>query len=408
MITTRRRLLAAIGVGGATGVAGCLGGTSEGAPPATDYPMDRFDASRSATAEVDSAIDPGGLTEAWSVAMPSVSTPPPSVYDGTVYVNDREGRLLALDPVDGSERRSVRIGNRGTRPTVTDGGIYVVTRSGVAAYDHDGTRRWRHGPVSSVRCTPVVHDGRVFVTYVSTVKALDAASGDLLWAYKPADEYGSRITLTRSVAVRDGTVYAASESTLGDVPDVFAIDAATGEERWSSRTGLVYQRVQLSTPDGGLVTVGQRQTESDDPGEHIEAHDVVTRWTDPPARKWQTRLAGYRTYTPSAIDEEHVYAPTTRGLVALALSDGTVAWRAGDGLTGAPVVAGEHVWVPAAVSSETSQLRVYTRDGERVATYDGVQERVVPTQNVVFAVTDSSWWETLSGKYRTVTALVPE
>ncbi|WP_336134865.1 PQQ-binding-like beta-propeller repeat protein [Natronomonas amylolytica] len=407
--STRRAVLAA-GAAGIASLAGCLGSSASAGPvpPGSDYPMDRYAPGRAATV-TDALEPPASLGVSWSLSVPSTATPPPSIHAGRAYLNDWAGTLFALDATEGTTDWSVSLGDEeagGTRPTVDESGIYTATRSGLFAHDHDGTQRWHADDVSSARGSPVVVDGTVYVTYVSTVKAFDAATGDLLWSTTPGEAYGAgTVTLHRTLAVADGTVYAVRERGGHDVPDVFALNADDGSERWHAGTGLVYHR-PVVTPEGDLVTVGQRQVEPDAPDEHIDAWDVVVRWTDDGEPAWQTELDGYRTYTQPAVDGQRVYAPTTAGIEAVSLADGDRLWQAGDGLTGAPVVAGDHVWVRAGDTSD-GRLRVYTRAGEAVATYGKARTRPAVTANAVYLVRPGAAVDTLLGDPSEVVALVP-
>jgi outer membrane protein assembly factor BamB len=409
-IESTRRAVLASGAAGLASLGGCLGLTpsADPVPPGSDYPMDRYAPGRAARVE-NALSPPESLAASWSLSVPATSTPPPSIHDGRAYVNDWEGTLFALDATEGTTEWSVSLGDDragGTRPTVDDSGIYTATRCGLFAHDHDGTQRWYAEDVSSARGSPVVADGTVYITYVSTVKAFDAATGDLRWSRKPGEPYGSdNVTLNRTLAVADGTVYAVRERGGYDVPDVFALDAADGAELWHAGTNLVYHRPAV-TPAGDFVTVGQRQVEPDDPSEHINATDVVIRWSNDGTPAWRTELDGYRTYTQPAVDGERVYAPTTEGIEAVSLADGDPLWQAGDGLTGAPVVAGDHVWVRVGDASD-GELRVYTRDGEAVATYGDVRARPAVTANAVYLVRPGSAIETLLGDMSEIVALVP-
>lgn len=406
---TRRAVLAS-GAAGIASLGGCLGPSASADPvaPGSDYPMDRYTPERTARV-LDGLAPPESLAASWSLTVPATSTPPPSVYEGRAYVNDWDGTLFALDATDGTTDWTASLGDdqaSGARPTVDESGVYTATRYGLFAHDHEGTQRWRADDVSSARGTPVVVDDTVYVTYVSTVKAFNAESGELRWSRTPGEAYGSgTVTLNRTLAVVDGTVYAVRERGGYDIPDVFALDTADGTELWHARTNLVYHR-PIVTPEGDLVTVGQRQVESDDPDEHIDAWDVAVRWTDDGQQAWRTELDGYRTYTQPAVDAERVYAPTTEGIEAVSLADGDPLWQASEGLTGAPVVAGDHVWARVGNTSD-GRLRVYTREGEAVATYGGARARPAVTAKAVYLVRPASAAETLLGDPSEVVALVP-
>lgn len=85
--------------------------------------------------------------------------------------------------------------------------------------------------------TPIVVDGVMYVsTAWSKVKALDAASGELLWSYDPEVPGQKAVevccdVVNRGVAVWKGRVY------VGTLDGrLIAIDAATGEQSWAVQT----------------------------------------------------------------------------------------------------------------------------------------------------------------------------
>lgn len=94
---------------------------------------------------------------------------------------------------------------------------------------------------------PVVADGRVFVASADGLAAYDLSSGDELWSVAPSDR-PAIITPT----VVDGTVYVgfSADETLR------ALDAKTGEEKWSLETrGVVHAEI-LPTVDRDRIYVG--------------------------------------------------------------------------------------------------------------------------------------------------------
>jgi len=93
-------------------------------------------------------------------------------------------------------------------------------------------------PSGSTETIPIVHDGVMYVAAPgSSVQALDAASGELIWEY---ERPGGGATRTKSLAIYEDMVfYTAPDS------HVVALDARTGELRWEAPAG---QRGHTSAP----------------------------------------------------------------------------------------------------------------------------------------------------------------
>ena len=86
----------------------------------------------------------------------------------------------------------------------------------------------------------LVVDGVYYLAPSSNVYALDAATGDELWSYESG-------MLSTAPVVAEGVMYGAS----GDSGTVFALDAATGQEIWKEATGG--QVIQSLTATEGLL-----------------------------------------------------------------------------------------------------------------------------------------------------------
>ena len=101
---------------------------------------------------------------------------------------------------------------------------------GLAWYSDLDTRRGQEA-------TPLVIDGTMYVsTAWSKVKALDAATGKLLWEYDPGVPGAKAVdaccdVVNRGVAAWKGRVYVGALDGR-----LIALDAATGKELWSTQT----------------------------------------------------------------------------------------------------------------------------------------------------------------------------
>ena len=84
------------------------------------------------------------------------------------------------------------------------------------------TLLWRFETGDNVFSSPAVVDGVIYVgSFGGNVYALDAATGDERWRFETGD------WVVSSPAVVDGVVYVGSLDSY-----VYALDAATGDERW--------------------------------------------------------------------------------------------------------------------------------------------------------------------------------
>ena len=130
--------------------------------------------------------------------------------------------------------------------------------------------RWRFATLEVVESTPAVADGVVYVGSIEhhaargALIAIDADSGAERWRFATAGEVGS------SPAVADGVVYIGSRGTHDseevqepEVGSVYAVDAATGAERWRFAAGgpvdsspaVVNGVVYIGGGDGALLAL---------------------------------------------------------------------------------------------------------------------------------------------------------
>jgi outer membrane protein assembly factor BamB len=137
-----------------------------------------------------------------------------------------------------------KLDERPTAPTVVGGTVYSAGSDGVvrAVGLADGKERWAFSADGPVLTSPAYEAGRLFVPCADGwVYALEAGSGRLAWKRRLApmerrihvfDQLMSTWPVL-SLAAQDGTVYAAAGMLLTDGSKAFALDAATGEIRWS-------------------------------------------------------------------------------------------------------------------------------------------------------------------------------
>lgn len=140
-------------------------------------------------------------------------------------------------------------------PTFADGVVYVGSDDGqVYAIDAaTGRQRWMHRTGGPVGSSPAIGAGRVHVlSYDGRLHTLDAKTGEVLWKFATQGERrfeakGLHGMLPRTQTFSDPFDVWLSSPLLaeglvifgsGD-GHVYALDAATGAERWSFKTGDV-------------------------------------------------------------------------------------------------------------------------------------------------------------------------
>lgn len=200
----------------------------------------------------------------------------PFVDDGTVYTATDGGFVQALDAATGETNweRELEVGGERSRLVDVEDVAYVATDSAIAALERaDGTDRWRYDvgePADAIVLDSTVFEGSAYVATTEGIRAVadgderwrrgfeesdvgveteiagvaadrlivlaetgrravrlyafDLASGDRTWVSDPLEhpdvEYGPR------VALHDEVVYVGTA-------ELRALDAATGDERWT-------------------------------------------------------------------------------------------------------------------------------------------------------------------------------
>ncbi|WP_254762561.1 PQQ-binding-like beta-propeller repeat protein [Natrinema marinum] len=167
-------------------------------------------------------------TERWSTTLSGTIDEQVAVVDGTVYAATDDGIVHALDAASGDKQWTESLeGGRSQCPCFVNGLVVVGTDTGelVALSATDGTREWTAqlaGPVSG----PTAAGGTVYVGTGEepTAAAIDAATGDELWSTPlavDADDYP---------AVDGAGVYVGAQD--GWDGRVYALEAADGSDRW--------------------------------------------------------------------------------------------------------------------------------------------------------------------------------
>lgn len=179
------------------------------------------------------ALDLTSGDPVWSVALGATINAPITVSEGTAFVTTTDGLLHAIDLSSHRERWQFAGAADGGQVSVQDDTVYLGTRERrfVALNAATGAMRWSVETGTSSGKNAIVAG----VAYVggdggSTLTAISLTSQTILWSF---DTHSDRIA-TPSVA--EGTVYLAGIAAgglSGRNTNLFAIDAATGEQKWT-------------------------------------------------------------------------------------------------------------------------------------------------------------------------------
>ncbi len=180
-----------------------------------------------------------------------------------------------------------------------------------------------------VQGAPLAVGNTLFVPIqVGRLRVFNAATGDELWSFAPG---GSDIVVT-SPAIAAGTVYIGLKHTL------YALDAATGEERWAYPAGKVLYAAPLVVDDTVYVI---------DQDGGIAALDRLTG-----AVQWTASIGGF-VVTPPGYAEGRLFASSGAVLYALDAATGEEVWHT------EPTIG----WAPLAIEAEAGRLYAGNADG---------------------------------------------
>ncbi|MCP3822591.1 PQQ-binding-like beta-propeller repeat protein [Streptomyces sp. A3M-1-3] len=300
-----------------------------------------------------------------------------AVTDGLIHASDGPS-LYALDAADGAERWRLQTdawvyslkADRGTVITATRGGgvqgweaangqklweitgaqtdfetpeagpviddstVYVWKDARLRALDaRTGVERWSYpvGDAAScgnvpVRVTPAP-DGYAYIAAGTRVLAVDIASGHVRWHFEAPAVFLSPPAFAPGPAVTGGGVYLADY--LGTV---YALDAATGKDRWRIATEA-RQSVEPVLVADGNVHVGS--------GSALYTLDAVTG-----TPKWRFAAGGEVVGAPVAADGRVHFGSADHCLYTLDAAGGQLRWKLATGgeITGSPVAQGGVVY----------------------------------------------------------------
>lgn len=257
--------------------------------------------------------------------------PPAAVDDARVYAGGWDGKLYALDRNTLQEAWTFQTGGAIVGQADTDEtGVYLgsTDQSVYGLNRQTGAQMWKYATGGPIQGHARVSDGVVYAASGDhKLYAVDAADGHLLWSFTFGEFSQAR------PAVGDGAVY------LGAWDQAFyALDAKTGALRWKKPIGSILNfSPAVTSPcfvNGRVVLTAAQPAGSP----NVFCLDAATGQT-----LWSRLIAsGSSPYGSPTTDGRRVYCAALDGSIwCLSVDDGTVLWTASMPETvydGSPVV----------------------------------------------------------------------
>lgn len=166
-------------------------------------------------------------TEA-NLAVYGPIVPTALVVNNTVYYGDNMHNFYALDAVTGAKKWQFLTQNK-----IWSGAVYANGTLYFGSLDHNlyaldaetGAQKWKTTAGGLIAGSPRVQDGVVYVGALNTLLAVDASSGAIKWTFKSPNP---NEWLWAQPTIANNTVYIGSLT-----GNMYALDAATGNRRWT-------------------------------------------------------------------------------------------------------------------------------------------------------------------------------
>ncbi|MCY0954994.1 PQQ-binding-like beta-propeller repeat protein [Streptomyces sp. H27-S2] len=259
---------------------------------------------------------------AWSMA----------VSEGRIHASDGPS-LYALDATDGSERWRLSTDAWVYALSAERGTVVTATRGGdVQGWEAStGHRLWElsgaQTDFETPEAAPVLHDGTVYVWQDARLRAVDARSGRESWSYPVGDAASCGNVPVRVTPAPDGNVYVSAGTR------VLSVDRSSGRVRWHFEAPAVFLAAPAFAP-GPAVTGG---------GVYLADYLGTVYALDAATGKdrWRIATESRSSADPVLVANGNVHLGAGSALYTLDAVTGTPKWRfaAGGEITGLPAVA---------------------------------------------------------------------
>ncbi|MQY37987.1 Serine/threonine-protein kinase AfsK [Streptomyces sp. RB17] len=259
---------------------------------------------------------------AWSMA----------VADGRIHASDGP-TLFALDAREGTDLWRLSTDAWVYSLNADHGTVVTGTRGGgVQAWEaSSGQKLWETAgcqtDFESPEAGPLVHDGTVYVWQDARLRALDARTGEERWSYPVGDAASCGGVPVRLTPAPDGYVYVSAGTR------VLAVEAASGMVRWHFEAPAVFLCPPAFAPGPAVTGGGIYLADYLGTVYALDATDGRDRW--------RIATEARSSIEPVLVAAGHVHVGSGKGLYTLDAVTGTPKWRfqAGGDVVGAPAVA---------------------------------------------------------------------
>jgi eukaryotic-like serine/threonine-protein kinase len=288
----------------------------------------------------------GGPPTLWRVNLEGPVTAGPALADGHVYAGSEVGAVFALDAATGEQRWRTAIGLTPRGPIeVGPRMVFIRTDEAVIVALHavDGVEAWRHPVPGGVNAPLLAGEALVVAARSGVVAALDADTGEPRWTTDTGR-----------------TLRAAPSLTGADLQTIAAGDIGGRLTRIDLLTGRLLDEVVVGAEIAGpvlqldeVLIVGSRS--------------AIVALDDEYRERWRVSVS-QPTRLPMAAAEGVLYTDVSPDLVAINVESGTLVWRytsralavtfgLGDGLLVAGTHTGEVHGVDLATGERTWRYR---------------------------------------------------
>lgn len=283
----------------------------------------------------------------WTVDLGQGAGSPPTVVNDVLYVGGVTDSSpdAQVNEIDGP---TVNVGDNDDGAHSLDPFYAIDARSGEVRWQTAIPVREDRGDTTPVSA-PIIAGGTVYVgTSSGHLLALDANTGDTIWSHHVPGTADT--VIGASPALRSGTLYV---GVAGSSADVVAVDATTGERKWTYEDG---DRASWSSPTvrGDYVYVGLASPTFEG------ASVVVALERESGEITWKFEHRGRRSSTPLVVGDRVVFGSGDGRLYSVDARTGAFDWA---------TRLSEGARIPAPPSTDGN--RVYVGDeGHRVSAID--------------------------------------
>ena len=319
------------------------------------------------------------LTLAWSADLTgSAGNGSPVLVDSLLVVGTLRGELYVLDIRNGKRLGWLSLGDAIQGSPVVNGQVVYValsnTTESLVAYDMSAGKKLWTGRFGDIEVSPLLTADRLyFGTTTGEFLCVETDRGEEVWKFSVPKN-------TRLKGIRSSAAVSGSTVVFGcDDGSVYALHGATGELRWTYKTGASV----MATPciSDGLVFVGNLDG-------RMTALDVETG-----IPVWSSALDS-PLQSGSAVSGDMILTATAAGhLIAQDRRTGNIVWNTdlGSVVIASPVVSGGYAYVG---TLHKNLFGVDTGTGEIVFS-EAIDGRVKTTAAVgfgrLFLASDEKW-----------------